>query len=137
MVDSERVLRLLAGVLSDVDGLARLASEPDLDGNPDLLAAVKYRFITALEGVARVAHHISVAEGWAPPETNADAVRALGSRGVVDGDLAASLAAALGFRNLLVHGYATVDDSRVVGYLDRLDDLRAFAAGVAAWLTGR
>lgn len=33
---------------------------------------------------------------------------------------------------MLVHGY--VDDARVVGFLDRLDDLRRYVlAGVAGW----
>lgn len=133
MVDSERVVRLLARILSDVDALARLARS-GVESDADLLAAVKYRLITALAGVARVAHHISVAEGWAPPETNADAVRALGAHAVVGDDLARSLAAAMGFRNVLVHGYADVDDARVVAFLGRLDDLRRYCAEVAAWL---
>jgi uncharacterized protein YutE (UPF0331/DUF86 family) len=33
------------------------------------------------------------------------------------------MAGALGFRDVLVHGYADVDDVRVVDHLDRLDAL--------------
>lgn len=134
MVDSERVLRLLGGVLADVAELERTRGRPDLAADADILAAVKYRFITALEGVARVAHHIVVSEGWAAPETNADAIRALGSHRVIDADLAASLASAMGFRNLLVHRYGDIDDARVVAFLDRLDDLRRYAAEVTPWM---
>lgn len=123
-----------AGILADVDALARLARS-GAESDADLLAAVKYRLITAW--VARVARRITVAEGWAPPETNADAIGTLGAHGVVDDELARSLAAAMGFRNVLVHGYADVDDSRVVAFLGRLDDLRRYSSEVAAWLRGQ
>lgn len=134
MVDSERVLRLLAGLIDDVGSLSRLGARRDLRADGDALAAVKYRFITAFEGVARVAHHIVVSEGWGVPETNADAVRMLATHGVIEESLAASLRAGMGFRNLLVHRYGDVDDDRVVGFLDRLDDLRRYAAQVTRWI---
>lgn len=41
------------------------------------------------------------------------------------------------FRNLLVHGYARVDDRRVIGVLQtRLPDLEAFRRSVAAKAAG-
>lgn len=43
-------------------------------------------------------------------------------------DLAERLAEAVGMRNILVHGYLEVDDEAVWDALERLDDLRAFAA---------
>lgn len=48
----------------------------------------------------------------------------------LDAQLAKRLAAAAGMRNILVHGYLDVDDEAVWSALDRLDDLRAFAAAV-------
>ena len=44
------------------------------------------------------------------------------------------LAAAVRFRNLLVHEYARVDDQRVAGYLDHVAELEEFVASVAAWV---
>ena len=57
-------------------------------------------------------------------------------RGVFDSLLAAGLepelserlGEAVGMRNILVHGYLEVDDGAVWDALDRLDDLRRFAA---------
>jgi uncharacterized protein YutE (UPF0331/DUF86 family) len=47
---------------------------------------------------------------------------------VVDSGAAADLRDTARFRNLLVHGYAKVDDTRVVEILrDRVDDLAAFS----------
>jgi uncharacterized protein YutE (UPF0331/DUF86 family) len=57
----------------------------------------------------------------------------LGRSGWVPDDLAASLSALARFRNLLVHGYADVDDDRVLAILHSgvLDDLAAFREELA------
>ena len=136
MVDEERVARLLQGIRRDVAYLAHEATTPhDVLEDETRLAAVKYRFVTAIEGTARVAHHICVAEGWSAPETNADALRELARHGVLLPSLADDLARAAGFRNVLVHQYADVDDRIVVANLERVSDLDRFVAEVAAWLT--
>lgn len=92
--------------------------------------AVKYRFVTAIEGAASVAHHIVVSQAWQAPESNADAFRVLASHDVIATDLADALAKAAGFPNILVHQYAEVDDGAVVTYLDRLIDLERFIGAV-------
>lgn len=139
MVDRSRVLRLLAQIEVDVDFLAGFAALPAteidrLGADPVALRSIKYAFVTAIEGCAKVAHHIAASEAWPPAETNGDAVRVLGAAGVVDLDTAAAVAEAVGFRNLLVHQYADVDARRTVAHLGRLDDLRRFASAVARWL---
>ena len=45
------------------------------------------------------------------------------------------MAQAVGFRNVLVHGYAAVDDRKVVAYLDHLDDVRTFVRLLAELIT--
>jgi uncharacterized protein YutE (UPF0331/DUF86 family) len=80
------------------------------------------------------AHYLLAAQGWSVPETNASAVRELGERGVVKQPVADAVAGAVGFRNVLVHQYADVDDRFVLRQLGRLDDLEAFATQVAGWL---
>ena len=135
MVDEERVIRLLSRVRADVTVLSGLAAELRSGQlEPASLDAVKYRFITAIEGCARIAHHVVAAEGWAAPESNADALRELGEHGVIDRSSTESMARAAGFRNVLVHQYAEVDDDAVVGNLRRLGDLDAFVQQVARWL---
>ena len=42
---------------------------------------------------------------------------------------------AVGFRNVLVHEYAIVDDAVVVERLSDLTDLRAFVRSVGEWLS--
>jgi len=136
VVDSERVGRLLDGVRTDLVFLRTFAAKPpgDLLIDEVALGAVKYRFVTAIEGCAKVAHHLVASEGWSVPETNAAAVQELGVRAVVEASVADSVARAVGFRNVLVHQYAEVDDSRVILQLTHLDDLDAYVAQVATWV---
>ncbi len=48
--------------------------------------------------------------------------------------LAESLARAVGFRNVLVHQYATLDVAIVMNALERLDEFDEFVAAVGSWL---
>ncbi len=49
-------------------------------------------------------------------------------------DLAATIGRAVGFRNVLVHQYATVDDTIVLGVVDDLGVFRDFVAQVSRWV---
>lgn len=136
MVDQERVERLLARIADDVRELARHRDRgAELLDDRTELAAVKYLFITAIEGCARIAHHLIASQRWLVAESNADAVRRLGAEGVVDASTARSVAGAVGFRNVLVHQYVDVDDERVLQNLERLGDLESYVAEVAQWLS--
>ncbi len=128
MVDPERLHRVLRRVTEDLALLAEYANAraDRVRDDPAQLGHVKYLFITAIEGCIDAAQHLCASEGWGPPETNADAVRLLGRHGVVRSDIADRIAAAVGFRNVLVHGYAGIDDHRVMENLGRLDDLHAY-----------
>ncbi len=136
MVDGRRVRRLLQRITEDISYLATRAAGDRvcLAADFDRLAAVKYVFVTAIEGCLDVAQHLCSSEGWGPPESNAEALRLLGSHEVLDVDLAETMARAVGFRNVLVHGYTDVDDRLVVGFLDRVGELEEFVSLVAAWM---
>lgn len=138
MVDERRVRLLLQRIHEDLEFLRARASldRAALRNDPERLAALKYYLLTAIEGCIGVAQHLCASEGWGPPGDNADAMLRLARHGVLADDLASSLASAVRFRNLLVHEYAVIDDERVVGYLDRLDDLQRFVSAVSARLKG-
>jgi len=140
VVDEGRVARLLRGVEERLDRLddagGRLAgASPDALPDALLLDAVKYLFVTAIEGCVDVGHHVAASERWGAPDTNAAAFTVLAEHGVIDTQLAARLGQAVGFRNVLVHQYAVVDDQRVMAYLEELGDLRAFVQQVSRWMT--
>jgi len=134
MVDPGRVRALLDRLAEELSHLRALAARDpsDLLADPDLLAAVKYRFVVAIETCIDLAHHAIASEGLRAPASFADAFAVLGEAGFVDRGLVPALQEMARFRNLLVHGYLRVDDQRVVEILrSRLDDLDAFRAQVA------
>ena len=69
--------------------------------------------------------------GLGTPSSYADAFKRLASAGRLDPALADRLVLAAGFRNLVVHGYETVDLARVhKAATDGPRDLRAFIASL-------
>lgn len=135
MVDPDRVYRLLRGVDERL-GQLRSAGADGADVRPQSmwLHAVKYLFVTAIEGCIDVAHHLAASERWASPDTNAASFRLLGDHGVLDAPTASAMARAAGFRNVLVHQYIEVDDERVVAFLGELGVLDEFVRQVDGWL---
>ena len=135
MVDEGRLARLLRGVDERIGRLAAEQARVDERRTDELwLDAIKYGFVAMIEGCIDVAHHIAAAERWESPDTNAAALLALHRHGVLDQPTAERMAVAVGFRNVLVHRYADVDDNRVIAALGELDDVRSFVQQVTVWL---
>jgi uncharacterized protein YutE (UPF0331/DUF86 family) len=135
VVDPVRLARLLQRLGEQLAVLRERAAEDrvSLRGDEVRLSATKYRFVTAIEAVLDVAHHLLASELWGPAEDSAGAVRLLARHGVLTSELAERLARAAGFRNLLVHGYAEIDDDRVVANLDELHAFEDFVEQVRVW----
>ena len=134
MVDELRVRALLDRLGNEIDALRRLAARDrdDLLADDDLLAAVKYRFIIAIGVCIDVGRHVIASEGLRAPLDYADVFVVLADASLLDGSTATDLRDTARFRDLLVHGYARVDDTRVVDILhDRVDDLAAFRTALA------
>lgn len=138
MVDAERLLALLARVtarLAVLDEYAAADPEPLL-ADRVRLGDLKYTFQTAIEACIDAAHHVVADRGLGVPDSNAGAFHTLGEARILDADLATRMAGSVGFRNVLVHGYAEVDDRLVVDHLEDLDALRGFVAAMTALLEG-
>lgn len=126
------LLDRLGREVADLRRLAGLAPE-ELLRDVDKLKSVKYSFVIAIEVCIDIAHHLVSRNALRAPASFADAFAVLHEAGVLDERLAADLADMARFRNLLVHGYARVDDGVVVRILrSRLGDVDAFVRAVAA-----
>ncbi len=137
MVDDVRVLRLLRAVSDDLSVLrAEAVAGPSRRQDPIWLRGVKYAFVTAIEACVDCAQHLCSSQGWGPPSDNGDAMRLLGEHGVVPPPLATAMRQAVGFRNVLVQEYVTVDDTVVLVRLQDLSDLDGFVAAVAHYVSG-
>lgn len=119
MVDAGRLRALLDRVAEEVSALRRLAalSDQQLRADPERLPGAKYRLQCAIEASIDAAEHVIAAEGFRAPETYAEAFRVLGEQGLLEQALANDMEDAARFRNLLVHGYARVDEDRVIAII--------------------
>jgi uncharacterized protein YutE (UPF0331/DUF86 family) len=134
MIDPGRLRDLLDRLSEELAHLRRRSGYPadELLGDPDRLAAVKYRFVVAIEICIDVGQHIVASDGLRAPTSFVDVFAILAEAGFVPASLVATLQDMARFRNLLVHGYLRVDDQRVVQILtSRLGDFDIFRAEVA------
>jgi uncharacterized protein YutE (UPF0331/DUF86 family) len=134
MVDPGRLRALLDRLGEEVQELRRLSSlhDEELMGDGDRLAAVKYRFIVAIEVCIDAGQHVVASEGLRAPADFADVFAVLAEASFVTKASVPTLQEMARFRNLLVHGYQRVDDRRVIDILrTRLGDLDSFRREVA------
>jgi uncharacterized protein YutE (UPF0331/DUF86 family) len=134
MVDRALVASKIASVR---DAVARIRAVLPADRDA-FVADRTAREITVLNLFVALQECLSLATHWLAeqsldvPETYGDVFRRLGERGAVSAPVAAGLAAASGFRNLIAHQYGALDASRVHAIAsERLDDLLTFCDELA------
>lgn len=140
MVDIGRLRGLLDRLREAEAELRRLR---DLGRQPvredvDRLNSVKYLFVLAAEIAIDSGQHVIASKGLRAPESFAGVFDELQRGDWLPPDLATSLAAMARFRNLLVHGYADVDDDRVIEILhgSSIDELARFRTELARRVDG-
>lgn len=138
MVDLESVRRRLRkidrriGLLEAIRRRGRDAFLADLG----LQAQVERHLQLALQAAIDVALHVVAEASADTPENYGAAFVLLAEGDVLDEALAARMRQAAGLRNVLVHAYLEVDPSLIWEHLQRLDDLRNFAAAAEHRLQG-
>jgi uncharacterized protein YutE (UPF0331/DUF86 family) len=91
----------------------------------------------AIQAALDIASHVVSDERLGEPATNRALFDLLAQHGWIDAPLAARLRQMVGFRNILVHGYAEVDPAIVKDVLEHhLDDLDLFATAIRARTPG-
>ena len=136
MTDPDLVAKKLALIETCVQQLRSL-------GQPSLIASdireerfVEHTLQIAIQAVLDVASHIVSDERLGEPRTNRELVDLLERRQILPSDLAERIRKMVGFRNILVHGYETVDLAIVRDIVERrLDDLLEFSAFVRQLLS--
>jgi uncharacterized protein YutE (UPF0331/DUF86 family) len=132
LVDAESQLARLAQLERLIDQLERVRSggEAAYLADEDLRMMSERRLELAIQICIDIGAHLVSELSAPPPSDYAGIFRSLADSGHLDRDLGASLSDAARQRNLLIHLYLEIDDSKVFAALEHLDDLRAFAAVV-------
>lgn len=133
MTDPELVSKKLAQIETYVAELRRLARPEELGRDVREERFVEHTLQLAIQAALDVASHIVSDERLGEPQTNRELFDLLERHGDLTPALAAALRNMAGFRNILVHGYDTVDLAIVRDVLEhRLDDLLTFVRSVRA-----
>ncbi|HET7506061.1 MAG TPA: DUF86 domain-containing protein [Kofleriaceae bacterium] len=137
MVQLEIVQRKLAELDDRVARVRvhRRTTPADLGSDRDALDLVAFNLMLAVQAACDLATHLIADEGWTAPPTAAESFQRLAEHQVINTSTAAALRRAIGFRNVVAHGYAGIDvvathAASTIG----LDDLDRFAREVATWL---
>lgn len=108
------------------------ASEEALAGDADLQDIIVVNLTRAVQICVDVASHVLADSNEQPPETMGAAFDALASFGVLSPETAVRMKKAVGFRNIAVHNYRTLDWKIVHAIChNRLGDFTEFAQAVS------
>lgn len=135
MTDLELVLKKLAFIETCLTELRTLSKPEALETDVKERRFVEHTLQVCLQAVQDVASHIVADQRLGEPSTNQQLFRLLQGAGWIDEPLADALRAAIGFRNVLVHGYTAVDLNIVRDVLaHHLDDVTNFVSVIRARL---
>lgn len=106
-------------------------SVEDLERDWDRQDIITVNLTRAVQLCVDIAAHLISEDDGAPPDTMAEGFDRLHEMGVLSATLAQRLQGAVGFRNVAVHAYRSIDWQIVHSIThERLDDFRRFAQAV-------
>ena len=131
MIDSELVAKKLALIETFVRELQTLAAPSAIEHDIRERRFAEHTIQIAVQACQDVASHIVSRERLGEPVTNQQLFQLMRDAGWIEDELADTLRRAVGLRNILVHGYSTVDAMVVRDVVEnRLDDLLEFVDAV-------
>lgn len=99
----------------------------DLMKDKDLQDIILHNLQLSIQGCIDIASHIISDEGWTVPETLAGLFDILAKHKIVSPDLNEKLKMMVGFRNIIIHEYASIDLNKVYTILkEDINDIYAF-----------
>ncbi len=89
--------------------------------------AVKYSLFEIIESCIDIASHIISAKGFERAESYAEMFEILNKNNILKSELANNLSNMARFRNILVHRYSKIDDSKILIFVkEELSDVKDF-----------
>lgn len=133
MVDETLVLRKMAQ-LDEYLGQLREYSETSADAYRSSWKTqriVERTLQMMLEVCADIANHIIADKSLPAPNSYSECFKILAEGGVLSGPISETMQEMVKFRNIIVHGYDKIDESIIVGILQRrLSDFSAYRDAV-------
>lgn len=131
MTDPDLIAKKLAQVETCVSELRSLSRPEIIERDLREQRFVEHTLQIAIQAALDAASHIVSDERLGEPRSNRELFDLLARAGFLGDDLAARLQDMAGFRNILVHGYDSVDLAIVRDVVEnRLDDLLAFVTAI-------
>lgn len=113
----------------------RPATVTELHDNWDLQDILALNLTRAVQLSVDIAAHIIAESNQPSPDTMAESFDRLYTMGVISEELNQRLKGAVGFRNIAIHQYRSIDWQVVYAITrDHLDDFRQFASCVVSYL---
>ena len=133
MTGAELLAKRLAFIETRLAELRRLSRPSEIERDLRELRFVEHTLQIAIQAALDVASHVVSDGRLGEPRTHRELFDLLASHGWISPELAAGLRDMVGFRNVLVHGYAEVDPAIVRDVVEHhLGDLDAFVAAIRA-----
>ncbi len=135
MVDAAVLARKVAAIRDAVSRIAEVlpATADAFVADRTAREVVSFNLFLALQESIALAAHWLADDGVVVPETYGEVFETLGTRGVIDTELADRLRAAAGLRNLVAHQYGVLDFRRVFTVAQHdVADLLAFCQQLSA-----
>lgn len=103
----------------------------------DLQDIVTLNLTRAVQMAVDIGAHIAASQNQPGPATMAETFEQLYRMGVINADLAVQLKKSVGFRNIAIHNYSTINWQVVHAIIaGHLDDFKDFARAVSLWQAG-
>ena len=135
-IEKEVLKRLLLYLDHLTKGLKRPGLTKEiLKEDEDIRLAMERRLQTAIECCIDISFHIISGEALGVVEHHKDALFLLGTKGIINKELAGRLADATDMRNVLVHGYDHIDLNEFYKAItEDLKDLKDFSSQISDFL---
>jgi uncharacterized protein YutE (UPF0331/DUF86 family) len=135
MTDEELIEKKLAFIETCLQQLDALANPSAIETDVKERRFIEHTLQICVQAAQDVASHIVSDEKLGEPTSNHELFTLLASAGWLEEPLARALRAAVGFRNVVVHGYTAVDPAIIRDVVENhLGDIRQFIAVVRARL---
>jgi uncharacterized protein YutE (UPF0331/DUF86 family) len=135
MTDQELLEKKLAFIETCLRELESLANPSAIETDIKERRFIEHTLQICVQAAQDVASHIVSDEKLGEPATNLELFTLLAGAGWLDDRLARAMRAAVGFRNVVVHGYTAVDPVILRDVVENhLSDIVGFIAAVRARL---